>query len=618
MGILFSISHGRLRKANNRAAEALKAAQSANDQLQAANEEITRLYEKTRELDDLKTQFFANISHELRTPLALIMGPVAKRLAATDITDAERRDMEVVDRNARLLFRHVSDLLDVAKIEAGKMVMRYAEVDLAWLTRFVASHFEVLAGEKQIRYLVEAPQTLPAQIDAEKCQRILLNLLSNAFKFTPDGGAVALSLHSEGQKAILRAQDNGPGVPAGMREVVFDRFRQIEGGPERRYGGTGLGLAIVKEFTQMHGGSIAVTDAPGGGALFTVELSLLAPAGTEIQGRAGALDKEKNRQALDELLPPSTVIVPRTVESDAPLVLIVEDNPDMAAYLANALGKHYRVAGAGNGREGLERALALSPDLILSDVMMPGMSGDEMALALRAQPEMADVPIVMLTAKADDALQVKLIQAGVQEYLTKPFSLDDLLARVGGLLASRRRSAEQLRASETRFEATFEQAAVGIALVAPDWRWLRVNRKLCEITGFTPEELLRKSFRDITHPDDLEADLDYVKQMLAHKIDTYTMEKRYLRKDGGIVWINLTVALVWKPDGSPDFFILVIENIQARKSAEDELKRRNEELERFDRATVGREMQMISLKKRVNLLSQELGREPPFPLEFIE
>ena len=448
MGVLFSLSHGRLRKANQRAAEALEAAHSANSQLQAANEKITRLYEKTRELDELKTQFFANVSHELRTPLTLILGPIGKRLASGGLDAAERRDLEVVDRNARLLYRHVSDLLDVAKLEAGRMKMLYAQADLAKLVRFIASHFESLAAERQIRFAVDGPATLPAQVDAEKCERTLLNLLSNAFKFTPAAGAVSLTLKTEGDRAVIQVQDTGPGVPTELREAIFEPFRQGESGTDRRFGGTGLGLAIVKEFVGLHGGKVAVADVTGGGALFTVRLPLAAPADTEVRPLASTLDPEISRQTLDELHAPTSTSGPITPQANpsAPLILVVEDNPDMNAYIAGALDQHYRIATAFDGQEGLNKALELSPDLIISDVMMPCLSGEKMVAALRQHPELNDVPIVMLTAKADDALRVKLLQSGVQDYLTKPFSAEELRARVGGLVTKRRQTlAEILR-----------------------------------------------------------------------------------------------------------------------------------------------------------------------------
>lgn len=617
MGGLFGWVFERLEQAQRRTAEALDATENAN-------EKITRLYEKTLELDELKSQFFANVSHELRTPLTLIMAPLERQLcrpASADFSATERKEAEMMLRNARLLYRHVSDLLDAAKLEAGGMQADYARVEYAELVRAVSSNFDSVAREHGIAYRIAAPPSLMIEADSEKLQRILLNLLSNAFKFTPDGGSIAVRLYEERGRAVIEVQDNGPGVPPEMREAVFERFRQVTGVANRRHGGTGLGLAIVKEFAALHGGTANVTAAPGGGALFAVRLPLKAPAGTVFHDAENRLDPVIERQAAEELATRAANEVANATDSathDAPLVLIVEDNADMNAFIADALRQRYRVARARDGRAGLEQALALTPDLILADIMMPVMSGDAMVLELRKQPELAGVPIVMLTARADDDLRVKLLRAGVRDYLAKPFSVAELLARVEGLLAERRRNIEQLRQSETRFEATFEQAAVGIALVAPDGRWLRVNRKLCAIVGYTPDELMTKTFQDITHPDDLDADLDQVRRMLAKEIDTYALEKRYVRKDGGRVWIDLTVALVWKPDDGPDYFISVIEDISARKSAEAKLRQRNSELERFDRASIGRELQMIELKRQVNELARELGRAAPYDLTFAE
>jgi signal transduction histidine kinase len=345
-----------------------------------------------------------------------------------------------------MLYRHVSDLLDVAKLEAGRMEMRYAQSDLAAVVRFIASTFEMAAAEKQIDFSVQVPETLPAQVDVEKCRRIILNILSNAFKFTPGGGAIALTLRGEDKRAVLQVTDNGPGVPEPMREAVFERFRQVEGSSNRRFGGTGLGLAIVRELVDLHGGSVNVAEAPGGGALFTVGLPLNAPDGVEILSAPAEPDNILDRQALDELcLRPGSASQPeRKTVGDATLILVVEDNPDMNAYLVELLQRHYRVAAAFDGHEGLSKARVLRPDLILSDVMMPSMSGDRMVEELRRIPEMSDVPIVMLTAKADDALQVNMLRAGAQDYISKPFSDEELLARIAGLVAKRRQTMEEI------------------------------------------------------------------------------------------------------------------------------------------------------------------------------
>jgi signal transduction histidine kinase len=385
MGLLFGYSNERIKRANRETVEALEAAKIANDSLREANVEITLLYEKTKEIDRLKTQLFSNISHELRTPLTLILGPVDKRLTKTNIPEDERRDLETIRRNARLLYRHISDLLDVSKLDAGRMTVRWTAIDLSRLARFVVSHFESAARERCIAIKITAPETFPAYADAEKIERVLLNLLSNAFRFSPNGGTVELSLSAENGRAVIRVRDEGPGVPENLREEIFERFVQGDGGPERRYGGTGLGLAIAKEFVELHGGSIKATDASGSG--------------------------------------------------------------------------NYRIARACDGEEGLEKALELQPDLILTDVMMPRMDGERLVEAVRGIPELDTVPIVILSAKADEESRIRLLKNGAQDYINKPFSADELSARVARLLAERKRAWERLRESERLLRAIIDNAS---------------------------------------------------------------------------------------------------------------------------------------------------------------
>ncbi|HEX9111145.1 MAG TPA: PAS domain S-box protein [Terriglobales bacterium] len=412
-------------------------------------EELASLYAQSREMDRLKTEFFADISHELRTPLALILGPVRKRLAAGGMGEAERRDLELVERNAGSLLRHVNDLLDLSKLDAGGMKAEYEETDLARLAGLVASNFESLANERRLRYLIDIPGSLPAQVDARKIERVLLNLLSNAFKFTPAGGSVRLAIHQENDRAVVEVEDTGPGIPPDLhlREAIFERFRQIEGGSSRQFGGTGLGLSIAKQFVTLHGGSITVGEGRGGcGSLFRVELPLLAPAGSSVQETAEEFDQEATRQAVEELAvrnaarPPSGAVR----AASAPLVLVVEDNPDMNAFLSDRLSVSYRTVPAFDGQEGLNKALELHPDLILCDIMMPVMSGDQLVREVRKHHELDHVPIVLLTARADDELLVQLLKEGAQDYLQKPFAADRLLAKMDRLIADRRHMAVEL------------------------------------------------------------------------------------------------------------------------------------------------------------------------------
>jgi PAS domain S-box-containing protein len=663
--------------------------------LKQANAELSALYQKTKELDVLKTHFFANVSHELRTPLTLILGPVERLLSREDLAEKARHDLLVVQRNARLLQRHVNDLLDIAKLEAGRMLLHYARTDLAALTRQTASYFETLAADRRMPFAVQAPARLSAEVDGEAVERMLINLLSNAFKFTPDGCAVSIAIEECAGHALVRVQDEGPGVPENMRAAIFERFQQLdEGSVARRDGGTGLGLAIVREFAALHGGTVEAANAAGGGARFTLRLPLAAPAGTAVAEPPAAAGPGTSLQARDALLPvppaPETACSP-----DGHHILVVEDNRDMNAFICETLGRYYRVTRAYDGREGIEKALGEPPDLILSDIMMPTMSGDRMVHELRRHRVLDRVPIVLLTAKADDALRVQLLRQGVQDIIHKPFSMDEVLARIAGLLAERRRTGlvlqesderyrtlfssmdegfciiemlfdenrravdyrfletnlafekhtglmdaqgkrvrelvpqleprwfelygrialtgeparfretaeqlrrafnvhafrfgpaerhqvailftdvtdqaqaeEALRQSERRFRATFEQAAVGIAHVAPDGRSLRVNKKLCDIVAYSREELLLRNFRDLSHPDDVNADRQQVQRMLAGEIDSFGTSRRFLRKDGRPIWVKLTAALVRDEAGAPDYTIAVVEDITAQRAAE--------------------------------------------------
>jgi signal transduction histidine kinase/DNA-binding response OmpR family regulator len=497
--------------------------QEANTKLRAANDELARMYQRTRELDDLKTRFFASVSHELRTPLALILGPVRKRLGidvsgvgapAPEITDPKlRHELEMIERNAALLAKHVTDLLDLSKLDAGKLGLQAAPADLAALVRTSASHFDSLARDRDVEFVVNVPDRLPAVVDTEKMPRIVINLLSNAFKFTAGrksdrapavhgansdkgetttptsakeliGGAVRVRLAAVDGKVVLTISDTGPGVPEALREKVFERFGSVEAGlaadsstgaGTRGHGGfgsSGLGLSIVRELVALHGGSVSISDTPGGGATFTVEFPLVQPDKGTIDVERGAdagIEPEdvitRARLAVRELVaetvaaraPQSTsareddssAAATRPARQEAPptapLVLIVEDHPDMRAFLAEIIGAECRVVTASDGLEGLWTAAKVRPDLILSDVMMPRMTGDQMLRELREVPALEAVPVVFLTAKADEALRIKLLESGARDFIDKPFSPAEVVARVRSAAAARKRAQERFR-----------------------------------------------------------------------------------------------------------------------------------------------------------------------------
>jgi PAS domain S-box-containing protein len=408
--------------------------------LQATLGELEVAYGRAKELDKLKARFFANVSHELRTPLALIVGPAEKLLGA-GLPPAPRRDAEVIARNARTLVKHVNDLLDVTKLEAGKMGLELRDVDVASLVRVVASHFEGLAGERGIDYAVEAPSALTAAVDAEKLQRVLFNLLSNAFKFAPARGRVRCTLRATGDAPgpglRLEVADSGPGVPVAQREAVFARFTRGDDEATRRVGGTGLGLAIAREFVELHGGRVEVGEAPEGGALFTVELAPRpltgTAAGAPLHGEA-----EYGRAAVEELRTGAMPAAPAAGGPDRPRVLVAEDNPDMSRFLGDVLSTDFDVAFTPDGAAALAEALAHPPDAIVTDLMMPRMTGDELVREVRRHEELAGVPVLVLTARSEDALRVQLLRDGAQDYVMKPFLAEEVRARVANLVAVKR------------------------------------------------------------------------------------------------------------------------------------------------------------------------------------
>ena len=580
MGGLFSYFFRSLESAQKKTAVALDAAQSANADLTRANARVTELYERTRELDELKTQFFSNVSHELRTPLALITGPV-DRLLATPIDDESRRLLGIVERNARLLIRHVDDLLDLSRLEAGRAVFRCARIDLGRLVRFVASHFVHLADEKAMVLSVRVPDApLIAEVDPDKFQRVVINLLSNAFKFTPEGGAVSVDLACAGTSAVLTVADNGPGIPAEMRTAVFEAFRQVEGGAGRTYGGTGLGLSIVRQFVELHGGDVGVAAAPGGGAQFTVRVPVRATEGTAVADEAVEFSPDKAMQASRELGrdAPDASRSSIAVRLDAPLVLVVEDHPEMNAFVVEMLRPHYRVASAHDGRTGLEKALALLPDLILSDVMMPGMSGADMVAAIRRIPQLADVPIVMLTAKADQLLRTEMLAGGAQDYISKPFTADEVLARVANLLATRQRIVTAL-ADRLALQTIVNETPDPTFVKDRDGRYRMFNPAASRLTGHAAEAVLGQDDSRLLRPDEAAAVMERDRRVLAS--ETVSTEELRLTDVGGASRVFLsTLGPLHDASGAVVGLWGVNRDITAQSDTERELREATAGLQR--------------------------------------
>jgi signal transduction histidine kinase len=418
-----------------------RAARERGQALESSVGELGSLYEKARAADTMKTRLFANVSHELRTPLTLVLGPAERLAEAGNLTLDQRRDIDVVIRNARTLLKHVNDLLDVSRLESGRLELTYFDADAGGLLQRAASHFSGIARERQIDLVLDCPEWLRAELDEDKIDRVFLNLLSNAFKVTPQGGIIRCSLREmPGDRLLFEVADSGPGVPPADRERIFGRFEKLDNGSSRPMRGTGLGLSIVREFVEAHRGTVKLDDAPEGGARFQVLLPRHAPPSTVVH-QDDPVPSGETRAARDqtiaELQQPDAMSGPRPSSGRA-RVLVVEDNQDMNRFVRDTLSNDFQVFGATDGESGLAAIVRERPDLVVTDLMMPRVSGDELVRSLRRRAEFADLPVLVLTAKADESLRVNLLGEGSLDYILKPFSASELLARVRNLVAMKR------------------------------------------------------------------------------------------------------------------------------------------------------------------------------------
>jgi len=544
MGFLFSDVQYRLRVANNKTEFALKETRDANDK-------ISELYQKTREMDDLKTHFFANISHELRTPLTLIDLSLKKISSGKNLNDEEMYNIGVAEKNVRFLYRHVCDLLDISKLEAKKMSICYTETDIAHLSRAMASQFGTLAEERGIELSIDIPGILFAQVDTEKYQRIILNILSNAFKFTPDNGRISVAVESEEDSFLLRIQDSGPGIPSSLKEQVFERFRQIEMSSKHSHGGTGLGLAIVNEFTLLHGGTVEINDADNGGAVFIVKLPLAAPPGSIIEKHQAEFNDEIKIEAIDELSGFKKILnhESRNIGSYLPLVLVAEDNVDMNYYISSELSKDYRVVSVFNGNEALIKINEQLPDVIITDAMMPEKTGDELVSELSLNRKTSSIPVIMLTAKADDTFKKKMLKSGLYDFVNKPFDLPELVAKIKNVLEERARSRIALEESERRYRMLAENVADVIWIVdLGTCRFRYVSPSVKQLLGIETDDLAGKG---ISNPL-IEQSAVYYQGVLPERVNefrsgsdiSYYDEIGQRRSDSSTVWTETTTRFM--------------------------------------------------------------------------
>lgn len=402
--------------------------------------------ERLEEMNQLRSRFFANISHEFRTPITLILGPIDQLLKRVT-TSEDRSRLEMVRRNAVRLLRLVNQLLDLSKLESGKMKLHLSRIDVTPFLRGVVMQFHSLAERKNICFTLTMDfESLVVPIDREKVEKILNNLLSNAFKFTPAHGEISVTIrHNEivgdnlHRDAIeIHVKDNGDGIPEEAIGKIFDRFFQA--GETSAYEGSGIGLALTKELVELHEGTIHVLSEEGRGAEFVVVLPIYNEPEAIVSD-----ETEPDSIVTEELasVEPTHIEENPRILKDKPIVLIIEDNSDVRLFIRQQLHIAYSLLEAGDGAEGVAKAQDQIPDLIISDVMMPVMDGYEVCRRLKSDEKTSHIPIILLTAKASNDSKIAGLETGADDYLTKPYNFNELNARVRNLIESRRRLREK-------------------------------------------------------------------------------------------------------------------------------------------------------------------------------
>ncbi|MCL4179808.1 MAG: response regulator [Verrucomicrobia bacterium] len=436
-------------------------------ELDRSRHELEESNRRLKELDQLKSRFFANISHELRTPLTLLLAPLEAMITRHGSTmGGEVEDLlRTMHSNGLRLLKLINDLLDLVRLDAGVAEIRREVVDLPELLRGLASSVSAMAAEKGIRLeTAVGPEVGRGQVDRDKLEKIILNLTFNALKFTPAGGRVRLLGNRHGDEWVFKVSDTGIGISEKQLPHVFDRFWQADASARRRHQGAGIGLALTKELTEVQGGSVSVESQPGQGTTFTVRLPAVPG---ETSGLAGLPDSGAGdgirlgvepgagadvddthhwlaglyRRA--DLAPVSARAVPAgagggevQLGADAPCILVADDEPDMRRFLASQLRSKYRVVEAVDGRQALQVAQGRKVDLILLDMMMPEKDGLQVCRELREQPATQAVPIILLTARVDEETKLVALSSGANDFLVKPFSTTELKVRVQNLIAS--------------------------------------------------------------------------------------------------------------------------------------------------------------------------------------
>ncbi len=572
-----------------------------------STEEERARAESLAKLDRAKTAFFSNVSHEFRTPLTLMLGPVEDLLSRshTDLSPAAKGQLELVNRNGARLLRLVNTLLDFSRIEAGRMQAIYQPTDISRFTTELASVFGSATERAGLKLRLDCPAIAePVYLDRGMWEKVVLNLISNAFKFTFDG-SISISVQQVGHFVELRVNDTGVGIPAEELPKLFERFHRVENSRSRTHEGSGIGLALVQELVRLHEGSVDVRSTLGVGTTFTVRIPLgtahlpadriggtrtlastalgAAPFVEEAMRWLPEIGEEPDSDEIPsghEFIPipyRENELAPTTLHR--PRILVADDNSDMRQYIRRLMEERYEIIAVPDGQAALEAIHERAPDLVLTDVMMPQVDGFGLLRAIRANEKTRTIPVILLSARAGEESRIEGMERGADDYLIKPFSARELLARVQGhlqLALVRKEAEEALREEKGRLKLATEAAQLGIWHWYPDEdRAVWENNRVYEVFGLGPEDkpLTSADFTSkVLHPDDLPTFTKAFGNALATGA-RLQLQCRLKRKDGTIGWLELTGQLEKKIEGSPRRMLGTVLDITERKQIEERERR---------------------------------------------
>jgi PAS domain S-box-containing protein len=543
-----------------------------------------RRAEQLAELDRAKTAFFTNVSHELRTPLTLLLGPAEDALAeGNSIPERERRRMEIIARNASRLLKLVNTLLDFSRLESGRVQARFESVELGQYTAELASMFETAVARAGLAFEIDCPPLPePVYVDREMWAKIVLNLISNALKFTLEGG-ITVRLEAVDGVARLSVRDTGIGVPAAEQPRLFERFHRVLGARGRTHEGSGIGLALVAELAELHGARPGVISESGVGSTFTVEVPFGAAHLPAEQVTESPHEVSLERQVAGFLAEAERWLEPAgeaagsrgaASEGSRPRILVVDDNVDMRDYVAALLADEYSVQTAPDGQAALELATADPPDLVLTDVMMPRLDGFGLLAALQSNPATLHVPVVMLSARAGEEGVIEGLEAGADDYLVKPFSGRELLARVRANLELDRakRTRDELERSHRMQDQAERLAEVGSWEIDITTGSVRASDQYLRMMGLTRAELDGLNFSDAVTRVTPSEEREFVRRTVSEAMaggGSFDYVRTGPNPTGEPQWIRVRGEVIHGEDGRPVTIRGFIQDVTQRRLAEE-------------------------------------------------